>query len=115
MRFALDALQHGHDVTQQEQVFSRQQAEQPNGEETLVTNGKGTESEIMQTKATAFIAPLNRVRLLFVGLDLHRLQPLIVQIHTQQAAGDVSQEVLVVKTEGFCFCVTESLGWLSSS
>lgn len=35
VRLPLDALQHGHDVAQQEQVLGRQQVEQPDVEGTL--------------------------------------------------------------------------------
>lgn len=47
MCFPLDALQHGHDVAQQEQVFRRQQVEQPDEEETLGTDVEPTTSEMM--------------------------------------------------------------------
>lgn len=112
MCFPLDALQHGHDVAQQEQVFSRQQGEQPVEEEILEMDIEPTTSEMVPAKAMPFISPLDRVHLLFVWLDLHRLHPLIVQIHRQQAAWDVSQEVLVVKMKSFHVGVTESVSWL---
>lgn len=109
MRFPLDALQHGHDVAQQEQVLSRQQVQQPDKEETLEADVEHTTPEMTPMEALTFVSPLDRVHPLFVWLRLHRLHPLIVEIHTQQAAGDVSQEVLVVKMKSFHVGVTESV------
>lgn len=117
VRLPLDALQHGHDVAQQEQVFGRQQVEQP-GRGGDIRNGGGRTSCVNnEANHGAFgcatsISPLDRVHLLFVLLDLHRLHPLVIQVHAQDAAGDVSQEVLVVKMKSFSLGVTESVGWL---
>lgn len=62
--------------------------------------------------ALCSVSPLDRVHLLFVWLDLHRLHPLVVQVHAQHAAGDVSQEVLVVKMKSFSLGIVESARWL---
>lgn len=98
----MDAVQHGDDVSQQKQVLAGQLVEQPemeipNGEKKNESARPETVARKASRAAGMLASPLDRMHLLVLCLSFHRVHPLVVQIDAQHAAGDVSQEVLVVK------------------